>query len=305
MSREFHTLDVFTKRRFAGNPLAVVTNSEGLDEEAMQTVAREFNLSETVFVLPPENPAHNAKIRIFTPARELDFAGHPTVGTAVLLALKKFDAGEADREDDAIIVLEENVGPVRVGVRLRSGAAPFAEFDAPKLPFEIGEAASKEAFAAALGIGAEDIGFENHVPTIYSAGNPFTFVPLRDLETVSRARIVREHWEAAFGTGHASACFMYTRETVNHDAAFHARMFAPALGVDEDPATGSAAAAFAGIVMRFDKPLAGRFRAVIEQGYEMERPSEMMVEMDVGDDGITGVRIGGHAVTVMRGELED
>lgn len=300
MKHEFQTLDVFTTRRFAGNPLAVVKNAQGLDDEAMQAIAREFNLSETVFLLPPGNAAHSARVRIFTPSRELDFAGHPTVGTAVHLALAKF--GEVESEEDAIIVLEENVGPVRVGVRLRPGEAPFAEFDAPRLPAEVAPAAPKEAIAAALGLAPQDVGFENHVPTVFTAGNPFTFVPVRNLEAVARAGIVHQAWNG-FGQG-AGAAFIYTRETVNHEAAFHARMFAPAMGVDEDPATGSAAAAFAGVIMRFDEPRAGKYEGLVEQGYEMGRPSEMMLEMDVDDTGLTGVRLGGHAVTVLRGELE-
>lgn len=302
MAREFQTLDVFTTRRFSGNPLAVVENAQGLDGETMQTIAREFNLSETVFLMPPENAAHSARVRIFTPARELDFAGHPTVGTAVHVALARLGAVES--EEDAIIVLEENVGPIRVGVRLRPGEAPFAEFDVPKLPSEVASAAPKDAIAAALGLASHDIGFENHVPTVYTAGNAFTFVPVRNLDVVARAAIVHQSWKAGFGEG-AGAAFIYTRETVNHDSSFHARMFAPAMGVDEDPATGSAAAAFAGIIMRFDEPLKGKYEATIEQGYEMGRPSEMKLEMDVEEAGLTGVRLGGHAVPVMRGELED
>lgn len=302
MKREFHTLDVFTKRRFAGNPLAVVSHAQGLDDEAMQTIAREFNLSETVFLLPPEKAAHSACMRIFTPSRELDFAGHPTVGTAIHLALARVEA--AGGGEDAIIVLEQNIGPVRVGVKLRPGEAPFAEFDAPKLPAEMGAAASKDAIAAALGLSSRDIGFENHVPALYWAGNPFTFVPVGNLDAIARAGILHQAWDEAFGKA-GGAAFIYTRETVNHEAAFHARMFAPAMGVDEDPATGSAAAAFAGVVMRFDAPRAGLHRLTLEQGYEMDRPSEMMLEMEVGEGGLARVRLGGHAVPVMRGELEE
>lgn len=302
MQREFHTFDVFTDQRFAGNPLAIVTNSAGLDDEAMQTIAGEFNLSETVFIFPPENPAHSARVRIFTPGRELPFAGHPTVGTAIFLAIQKL--GEVTREEDAIIVLEENVGPVRAGVRLCPGEAAFAEFDVPQLPAEEGEAGPKAAIAAALDIGAEEIGFENHVPTIYSAGNPFTFVPVRNLDVISRARIARQHWDEAFGTGAASSAFLYTRETVNHDAAFHARMFAPSMGIDEDPATGSAAAALAGVVFRFDEPRDGVNSGIIEQGYEMGRPSQMTLEVEVRGGVLDGVRIGGSAVPVLQGVLE-
>ena len=134
MQLPFHTLDVFTDKPFAGNPLAVVHEADGLDGARMQTIAREFNLSETVFVLKPSNPIASAKVRIFTPTQELPFAGHPTVGTAVLLAELRMGAGADVANQDAIVILEQTIGVVRVGVRLRPGQAAFAEFDAPKLP---------------------------------------------------------------------------------------------------------------------------------------------------------------------------
>ena len=132
MALPLHTLDVFTDRRFTGNPLAVVLDADDLSTEQMQAIGRELNLSETVFVLKPQNPAHSARVRIFTPERELPFAGHPTIGTAILLA--QLRTSPVNGEQDAIIVLEQSIGTVRVGVRLRSGQPPFAEFDAPKLP---------------------------------------------------------------------------------------------------------------------------------------------------------------------------
>jgi trans-2,3-dihydro-3-hydroxyanthranilate isomerase len=148
MRLSFHTLDVFTTKRFGGNPLAVVLDADALDTATMQTIAREFNLSETVFVMKPEGPAHSARIRIFTPGAELPFAGHPTVGTAALLAEVRSPA--ASGEQDAIIVLEEKVGPVRVGVKLRSGSATLAEFDAPRLPEEEGRPPSPHRHWASL-----------------------------------------------------------------------------------------------------------------------------------------------------------
>lgn len=301
MSRGFHVFDVFTDRRFAGNPLAIVTDADGLDADAMQAIAREFNLSETVFLFPPENEAHSARARIFTPTQELPFAGHPTIGTAIYLARQMF--GEVEKEEDAILVLEEEIGPVRCGVRLRPGQAAFAEFDVPRLPTEAGVAASKEEIAAALGISPAEIGFENHVPTVYSAGNPFGFVPVRNLDVMARVQVVSQAWNAAFGSGSHPATFVYTRESINHDAAFHARMFWPGIGISEDPATGSAAAALAGVIMRFDEPLDGNYQGIIEQGYEMGRPSEMTLELEIAGGEIEGIRIGGHAVPVSQGEL--
>ncbi|MDH3580925.1 MAG: PhzF family phenazine biosynthesis protein, partial [Hyphomicrobiales bacterium] len=274
MARKFHTFDVFTEERLAGNALAIVEDGEGLESQAMQKIAREFNLSETVFLLPPDNKAHSAKVRIFTPGQELPFAGHPSVGTAIFLAMQKL--GDVSQEEDAIIVLEEEVGPVRCGVRLRPDEAPFAEFDMPVLPSEVGEAAPRDVIATALGLEREEISFENHVPTVYSAGNPFTFVPVRNLEVIGRARIAAQHWDSVFHPETHPAAFVYTRETIAHDAAFHARMFWPAIGIGEDPATGSAAAAFAAVIMRFDELRDGTYIGTIEQGYEMGRPSQMV-----------------------------
>lgn len=301
MARIFHTLDVFTDTAFAGNPLAVVPDGSGLSDEDMQRIAREFNLSETVFVLPPEYPAHTAKVRIFTPGRELPFAGHPTVGTAILLALEKF--GETESDQDAIFVLEEGVGPVRVAVRVKNGKPAFAEFDVPVLPEESGPVAPNDRLAPALGLAPNEIGFENHVATRFSSGVPFTFVPVRDLEVIGRATPILQFWEDAFGDGDHPNAYLYCRETLHKDAIFHARMFAPAMGIPEDPATGSAAAAFAGVIARFDEPTDGNHSGFVEQGYEMGRASDIYLDLEMSGGTLRSVRIGGHAVAVTQGML--
>jgi PhzF family phenazine biosynthesis protein len=150
MALPLHTLDVFTDRRFTGNPLAVVLEADDLSTEQMQAVGRELNLSETVFVLKPQNPAHSARVRIFTPERELPFAGHPTIGTAILLA--QLRTTPVNGEQDAIIVLEQSIGTVRIGVRLRADQPPFAEFDAPKLPVAAATPPARDRIADALGL---------------------------------------------------------------------------------------------------------------------------------------------------------
>ena len=301
MELDFHTLDVFTDRRFAGNPLAVVHGADGLDTAAMQTITREFNLSETVFVLKPENPAHSAKIRIFTPASELPFAGHPTVGTAVLLA--ELRTGHLSGDADSLVVLEENIGVVRVGVRLKQGQPAFAEFDAPRLPEEAGVPPETELLAAAVGLEPREIGFANHRPTQFSAGVPFTFLPVSSLAAVARAEVQSQRWAAAFGSSKSGKMSIYCQETISSSSAFHARVFAPAAGVAEDPATGSAAAAFAGLVHRFDGLRDGHHKRVIEQGFEMGRPSHISLTMEVGGAKLTAVRIGGSAVRVTAGKI--
>jgi len=301
MQFPYHVLDVFTEERFGGNPLAVVLDADGLDGARMQKIAREFNLSETAFVLKPEHAAHTARVRMFTPAHEIPFAGHPTVGTAALLAALR--AGPAGG-GDALIVLEEVVGIVRVGVRLRPGTAPHAEFDAPKLPAEAGTPAPADRLAAALGLIPSEIGFENHRPTKYGAGNVFIFVPVASLDAIGNARVAAPHWDVAL-QGHAPVgAFLYCRQTVHTTSHFHARMFAPDSGVPEDPATGSAAAAFAGVVHRFDTLPDGTHKRIIEQGYEMGRPSTIALTMEVEHGKLATVRIGGHAVRVAEGRIE-
>jgi trans-2,3-dihydro-3-hydroxyanthranilate isomerase len=302
MGLSFHTLDVFTTTRFGGNPLAVVLDADALDTATMQTVAREFNLSETVFVLKPDHPAHTARVRIFTPTAEMPFAGHPTVGTAALLA--ELRSPGVSGEQDAIIVLEEKIGPVRVGVKLRGGSATLAEFDAPRLPEEEGRAPSPDRLASALGLIESEIGFENHRPTRYTAGNAFIFVPVATLDAIAKAHIASSHWASVFAGENAVGVFLYTRQVAHTTSAFHARMFAPHHGVAEDPATGSAAAAFAGVIHRFDEPTEGVHRRVIEQGFEMGRPSLITVSLTVGQGRLGAVRIAGHAVRVSQGTIE-
>jgi trans-2,3-dihydro-3-hydroxyanthranilate isomerase len=300
MRLAYHILDVFTTERFGGNPLAVVLDADALETDRMQAIAREFNLAETVFVLKPQHQAHSARVRIFTPAIEMPFAGHPTVGTAVLLAQLRSPSPQAGGE--ALIVLEEQIGPVRVGVRLRAEAAAFAEFDAPKLPQESGTLPPVERLAAALGLIPAEIGFENHRPTKFAAGNIFAFVPVASLEAIGKAQVAASHWPAAIQGG--IGAFLYCRQTVHTTSAFHARMFAPEHGVPEDPATGSAAVGFAGVVHRFDGLPDGQHKRIIEQGFEMGRPSLIELSLSVEGGDLNAVRIGGHAVPVAEGRIE-
>lgn len=295
MNRAYNVLDVFTDTPLTGNPLAVVHDAQGLDTEAMQAIAREFNLSETVFVLPPQNPAHTARVRIFTPGKELPFAGHPTVGTAIMLARLRWAGAE---EMEGIVVLEEEIGAVRVGVVLRNGNA-FAEFDIPQKPKPIDGGLDTDLVAAALGLVPAEMGFENHRPSRWNAGVDFDFVPVRDLGVLRRCRVDMRAFAKAFPSGSA---YLYTRDTISVENDFHARMFAPVMGVSEDPATGSAAAGFAGVIMHFDQPPGGSHRFRIEQGHIMGRPSLINLELDV-QGGLHAVRIGGGAVVVAGGTL--
>ena len=301
MRLPYYTLDVFTERRFSGNPLAVVMGGDDLDTETMQAVAGAVNPPETGFVPKPPNPAHSARLRIFTPATELQFAGHPTIGTAALLAELK--SPSVNGEQDAIVTLEQSIGTVRVGVRLKTGAAAFAEFDAPKLPEESGGVPSIERLAGAVGLMPSEIGFANHKPRRFVAGNAFVHIPVASLEALSKAHVDMSHWRATFSGQGAVGAYLYTRQCVHNTSSFHARMFAPESGIAEDPATGSAAVGFAGVIHHFDRYPDGIHKRVIEQGFQMGRPSLIMLTLVVHGGRLDTVRIGGHSVRVAQGEL--
>jgi len=294
--RKYQIWDVFTSQPLAGNPLAVVLDTDGLDTEAMLRIANEFNLSETTFILPPDDPRHRANVRIFTPFYEMPFAGHPTVGSAIAIAA-------ADGVGDALFTIEEQVGIVRCVVSTTDAVA-FAEFTLPKLPAAAPFELSREAAAAALGLDPGEVGFENHTVTAWSAGVPYITVPVRDLAAAGRAKLNTSTWLELTGgltEARAPAAYVYCREATFHDSAFHARMFAGHVGLVEDPATGSAAAAFAGAVDHFDKPVDGTHSFWIEQGVEMGRPSRIRLSIDIERGTLTDARIGGNAVKVAEG----
>lgn len=289
----FHTLDVFTATAFAGNPLAVVLEADGLSSAQMQQLAREFNLSETVFVLKTTRPDADVRVRIFTPAMELPFAGHPTIGTACLLADLGGVAADATR-----IVLEENVGLVPVHLVRESGQPWFAELTAAKLPETRAPDFDVAALPAVLGIEAIAITSVR----LASCGNPFVIVTVRqpeilqgiDFDASAAKRLLAKSW------GHA----LYIA-ALGYEGEWRTRMFATDLGIAEDPATGSAAVAFAG-AMALDAAARGEqgeFAWTLHQGVEMGRPSLLKASATVADGRVTAVRVGGHAVRVSEGRI--
>jgi trans-2,3-dihydro-3-hydroxyanthranilate isomerase len=296
MKLKFATLDVFTNRRSAGNSLAVVFDADGVETAAMQSVAREFNHPETVFMLKPEAASSTARVRIFTPAIEMPFAGHPTVGTALVLVLRR--GGGSD------VVLEEKIGLVKCRVAAEGADRGRASFTIPALPAEAGAPASREAIAAALGLGADDIGFGGHQPSKWSIGMTFTFVPVRNLDAVRRCRIDDARWDATFEGSGPNSVYVFCKQPEDKAHNFHARMFAPRAGVREDPATGSAAAAFSGFCATALKLGDGDHRFVIEQGYEMGRPSLIELGVTMRGGSLTSATVGGPAIVVTEGTIE-
>ena len=294
MSRRYHILDVFTSTPLAGNPLAVVIDSEGLDGAAMQRIAAEFNLSETAFVLPPRDPVNLARLRIFTPTTELAFAGHPTVGAAVLVAT--LEAPDLLKHREVGLVLEEAIGLVSCTVRHRRGEAAHARFEAPRLAEAWGEPPEAAALATEFGLDQAEIGCPGHRPTRFSAGVPFTFVPLASMETLARARL------RSSDVTERAAFYLYAPDPDVEDGV-RARMLARGLGVSEDPATGSAAAAFAGAVLVNEQLADGDHDVRIMQGVEMGRPSRIGLAFTVTGGELSSTTIGGEAVIIGEGRL--
>lgn len=294
---KYEIYDVFTPSPCEGNPLAIVHGADDLTVQTMQKIAAEFNLSETIFVRSPEADGHAARVRIFTPKKELDFAGHPTVGCAV--ALTKMHYGRVEKPTGASLVLGENLGPVRCHVTISPDNA-YAEFTMPRLPDEQELQITPDEAAALVNLAYHQVGFENHDISSFGVGSRFLMIPVYGLEGCGRAR---PQPELSYPDAPHQNVYVYTRETVNPDADFHVRMFAPAMGIVEDSATGSAAAAFAGVIMKYDRLGDGVHHYTLEQGVEMGRPSLIYLKLTVHAGELTQLMIGGHAVKIAEGTL--
>ena len=291
----FHTLDVFTTRPFAGNPLAVVLGADALSPAQMQVIAREFNLSETIFVQAPRDPAHRARVRIFFPTAEIPFAGHPTVGCAILLATQAAPAGDFTTR----LVLEEEAGLVPVEVTRRGGVTE-AEFTAPRLPVPHPGRAPADLVARALDLAPDDILHGAHRPALWQGGPAFLYVPLRDRAALARARPIEPHWSALMAAGGVDSAYLYAP---GEGCDFQARMFSPGAGIPEDPATGSATAILAAQLHAAGAVPAGSRRFTLRQGVEMGRPSDLALTIDADATGPTAIRIRGAAVEIGAGRI--
>ena len=294
MKLEFRLLDVFTQERLKGNQLAVVLKADGLLDGEMQAIAREFNLSETVFILKPQAERNTAAIRIFTPGTELPFAGHPTVGATVVLGLQN---------KVTAVRLEEKIGLITAlfdKVDKRSGEARFA---LPILPVQVAPLEDRAGMALALGIERDELGCGQFQPAVYSAGVEFHLVPVRDAGVLKRLTLNLGHWHHVFPYGHNSVyVFTETPEEPGNDLA--ARMFAPGMGLGEDPGTGAAAAALVGLLAKHSPVSTGQQDYVLRQGHEMGRPCRITIQLRKEDDVLTHGGIGGHAVVVGEGVLD-
>ncbi len=298
MPREYRfvQVDVFTDRLFGGNPLAVVLDPAGLADTEMQAIAREMNLSETTFVFPPTRADCAARVRIFTPVRELQFAGHPTLGTAWVMAVEKRVPGGAAR-----FALEEGVGPIAVELEGDPVRPSFVWMRHPEARFGP-ELRDRAAAARALGLAEADL-LPGAPVQSGSTGNDFLFVPLRDASAVDRAAL--DVSASIEGAGATAMLGVFVFAPVPGRAArVYSRMFAPRSGVPEDPATGSASGPLGAYLVRHGLVKAGdEVEIVSEQGVKMGRPSTILIRLRAPDGRPTDIRVGGGVVPVLDGRL--
>jgi trans-2,3-dihydro-3-hydroxyanthranilate isomerase len=297
MRYRYSICDVFTDTRFGGNQLAVLPEAQGLSDRRMQQIAREFNFSETTFVLPPE-AGHTRKVRIFTPTTEIPFAGHPNVGTAFVLAtIGEF--GPIDQE--TTVTFEEKAGLVAIAVRKREDGRIVCELTAPQR-LSLGQTVSARTLARAVSLVEDDVVTRTHPPQVASVGLPFLIAELRDRSALERARVNMDGLDAIVAEKVTPDIHLYLQS--NDDFDLRTRMFAPLDGVPEDPATGSANCALAGLLSHFREEADGSFRWRIAQGVEMGRPSTLEARTEKKGGTVEAIRIGGASVLVSEGWIE-
>lgn len=282
----FHIYDVFTTTPFSGNPHAIVEGAGGLTGAQMQTLARQFNLSETLFIQPPDDPAHTAKVRIFFPTAEIPFAGHPTIGCALHLA-----SGGA-----TLVTLEEVAGLVPVRIT-RDGDGMLAEFTAPKIPLRHAPVPPHALIARALDLRPVDIG--PHAPGVWQGGPAFLYVPVTGLAALAKARPIEPGWSEAMAAARVDSAYLY----VATPDGLRARMFSPGTGIPEDPATGSATAILAGQLLANGALPEGTTTLHLRQGVEMGRPSDLRLAIDVSGGALGAIRVAGAAVKIAEGTI--
>ena len=294
MKYPFHLVDVFSATPFGGNQLAILPDATGISTEGMQKIAREFNFPESTFVLPKNNPANSYRVRIFTPRAELNFAGHPTIGTACALVMKQ----HAQTVDPIRLILEENIGPVMVDVAQRNGGYHGTLTLSGKIDAPAGAPAPAD-LAAVLSIGPAEISQSFFA----GVGLPFCFAQLKSNEAVDRAAVNRAAWRATLSRAWSPNLYFFAGD-LRDGGNLYARMCAPALGVEEDPATGSACAALVGAMASKHDFGGTAYRLSIQQGVSMGRRSEIEAEARKSGGVVTSVSVGGATAYIASGEIE-
>jgi trans-2,3-dihydro-3-hydroxyanthranilate isomerase len=303
MKYRYYICDVFTERRFGGNPLAVLPKADGLSDHQMQQITREFNFSESAFVFPAK-AGNTRHVRIFTPGGEIPFAGHPNVGTAFVLAT----AGEFGEVTSSLMVtFEEGAGLVPITVYCEEGAVVRCEVAAPE-SLSLGKTIAIQLVASAVSLNPEDILTDTHHPQVCSVGLPFVLTELQDRSALERARINMNGFDALVDLGITPTMHLYVRvsesEPDGHGFDIRARMFAPLNGVPEDPATGGASCALAGLLAHHKEEQSGSFAWRIAQGVEMGRPSTLLARADKKDGAVQATWVSGSCVMISEGFIE-
>ena len=300
MKLQFTTVDVFTDRQFGGNPLAVVTNAQGLSTERMQAIAAEFNLAETTFVLPPKDPTHTAEVRIFTPKAEMPFAGHPNVGTAFVLARAGESYGRPVSGDR--LVFEEKAGLVRMELTREGGVVVATRLAAP-VPLSLGEEISLETVAAACSLQPGDIKIDAHRPCVASCGAPLLFVELKSRAVLKSAAPRTDVFARELPRDRVVGIHLYVQAKEN-DIDIQSRMFAPEHGIPEDPATGGANVALIGLLAHLQPEADLTLDKIIGQGFDMGRPSILQASAEKKGGKVVATYIGGRCVPMMSGVID-
>ena len=300
MKLDFVTVDVFTDRPFGGNPLAVVLNAQGLTTERMQAIAAEFNLAETTFVLPPQDPAHTAQVRIFTPKAEMPFAGHPNVGTAFALARAGESYGRRILGDR--LVFEEKAGLVNMDITRESGVVVATRLAAP-VPLSFGEEISVETVAAACSLQPGDIKVDIHRPHVASCGAGLLFAELPSRALLKAAAPRAEVFARELPRERIVGVHLYV-QAKEGEIDIQTRMFAPEHGIPEDPATGAANAALIGLLAHYRPEADLSLSKTIGQGFDMGRPSVLQALAEKKAGKVVATYLGGRCVPMMQGTIE-
>jgi trans-2,3-dihydro-3-hydroxyanthranilate isomerase len=300
MKRQFQTVDVFTDRKFGGNPLAVFPDAEGLSSEQMQAIAAEFNYAETTFVLPPSDPKNTAHVRIFTPKAEMPFAGHPNVGTAFVLARVGKAAGKPISGER--MVFEEKAGLVVMDLTREEGIVVATRLAAPQ-PFTLGETITAEIVAHGCGLATDQIETATHRPVIASTGNNFLFAEVKSRAVLKAASCNADVFAKHLPMARTVGVHLYV-PAHEHGVEIQSRMFAPLFGVPEDPATGSANVTLIGLLAHLDKRADLTLSKTIGQGFDMGRPSVLQAMAEKKGGKVTATYIGGRCVPMLSGEID-
>ena len=307
----FYTADVFSDRPFGGNPLAVFPVADGITDTQMLQIAQEFNLSETVFVQLPRTPRADRRLRIFTPTGEIPFAGHPTIGAAAVLTL----IGEVPAtSNETTVYLEEKVGFIPVKIRVGLDTPVYAELTVYEAPtFEPPTATPAELAAAVNLTDADFLNLDQFPPIIGSCGLPFLILPVKDVEALGRSQLVESHWQQHLAGTTGAHIYLITPDSSAPQTApqttpphWRVRMYAPALGISEDPATGSAATVLGGYLAQYghSNPLEdGEHHWSVEQGIEIARPSKLAIQTTLNNQQITAIRVGGYSTLMSKGQF--